>query len=74
MVEESLIIYGKENCPHTRRAREAHPGHIFMDVQSSLTAMQNMLELSGGVRRVPVLAQRTDKGEQLISVGYNKGS
>jgi hypothetical protein len=45
-----------------------------MDVQSSLTAMQSMLELSGGVRRVPVLALRTDKGEQLISVGYNKGS
>lgn len=64
-----IVIYGKQGCPHTRRALEAHPGARFVDVLLSPADLDEMLRLSGGVRRVPVIVR---DGE--ATVGYNRGS
>lgn len=71
---DTLIIYGKEGCPHTTRARNAHPGHTYVNVKEDDKALQAMLELSGGVRKVPVIAKKTANGEELISVGFQNGA
>jgi len=67
MVE--LIIYGKPTCPHTKRALQAYPQALFVDVLSSPENMDRMLTLSAGQRRVPVIV-RDGKAE----VGYRGGS
>lgn len=64
-----IIIYGKQGCPHTRRALEAHPEARFVDVLLSPAHLEEMLRLSGGVRRVPVVVR---EGE--ATVGFNRGS
>ncbi|MFV0422983.1 UXX-star selenoprotein family 1 [Oleidesulfovibrio sp.] len=71
---DTLIIYGKDNCPHTKRAREANPEHVYINVLENEEGLQAMLKLSGGLRRVPVLARRTNHGDELVSVGFNRGS
>ncbi|MDD3447992.1 MAG: glutaredoxin domain-containing protein, partial [Gammaproteobacteria bacterium] len=48
-------IYGKQGCPHTERARRALPGAAFIDVLADPARLEEMLALSGGVRRVPVI-------------------
>lgn len=62
-------IYGKENCPHTLRARKALPGAQFVDVLSDPALLEEMLRLSGGVRRVPVIV----RGKS-VEVGFRRGS
>ncbi|QGY41629.1 glutaredoxin [Pseudodesulfovibrio cashew] len=62
-------IYGKPNCPHTRRALDAHPGARFVDVLLSKENLDAMLEYSEGKRRIPVIVK---DGE--VSIGYLKGS
>ncbi|WP_147821909.1 UXX-star selenoprotein family 1 [Salidesulfovibrio onnuriiensis] len=66
---EQIIIYGKEHCPHTRRARDAYPEAEFIDVQASPENMDAMLRLSGGVRRVPVVVK-----DGVAEVGHNRGA
>ena len=66
---EGTRIYGKPTCPHTRRAREALPRAQFIDVLAAPEAMEEMLRLSGGVRRIPVIVQ----GES-VSIGYKRGA
>mgnify|MGYP002276560322 FL=1 len=66
---EKIIIYGKDHCPHTRRARDAYPEAGFIDVQTRPEHLEEMLRLSGGVRRIPVIV-RNGK----VEVGYNRGA
>ena len=68
-MSDAVIIYGKPNCPHTRRALDANPDARFIDVLMSPSDMDEMLKLSDGRRRVPVIVSN---GE--ASVGYNGGS
>ena len=63
------IIYGKPTCPHTRRALDAHPDARFIDVMQSPDMMTEMLELSKGKRRVPVIVEDGN-----VAVGFNGGS
>lgn len=64
-----LIIYGKPTCPHTKRALQAYPEAMFVDVLASAENMNTMLALSEGQRRVPVIV-RDGKAE----IGYRGGS
>lgn len=64
-----LIIYGKPTCPHTKRALQAFPEAMFVDVLASAENMNTMLSLSEGQRRVPVIV-RDGKAE----IGYRGGS
>jgi glutaredoxin len=67
---ESILIYGKEHCPHTRRARDAMPGAVFIDVLADPQKLEEMLRLSGGVRRVPVIVYEGERAE----IGFRRGS
>lgn len=68
-----VIIYGKDGCPHTRRAREALPGATFIDVLADPVRLEEMLALSGGVRRVPVIV-RAEAGGRSVEVGFKRGA
>ncbi|MBU1231117.1 MAG: glutaredoxin [Proteobacteria bacterium] len=65
----TVLIYGKDGCPHTRRAREALPGAVFVDVLSDPQLLSEMLELTGGVRRIPVI-----KRGDAIEIGFQRGA
>jgi len=56
---KKAIIYGKSTCPFTKRAREAYAERgyeiDFVDVQADPSRLEDMLRLSGGRRRVPVI-------------------
>ncbi|QJB57349.1 UXX-star (seleno)protein family 1 [Pseudodesulfovibrio sp. zrk46] len=64
-----ITIYGKANCPHTKRARDAYRDAEFIDVLKDPTQMDKMLELSNDRRRVPVIVEGG-----FVTVGYNGGS
>ncbi|GAB6124696.1 hypothetical protein JCM14124_04020 [Humidesulfovibrio idahonensis] len=66
---EGARIYGKETCPHTKRARAALPRARFIDVLDDPAALEEMLRLSGGVRRIPVIVRG---GE--VAIGYKRGA
>ncbi len=72
-MKESVTIYGKEKCPHTLAAIDAHTADgddvVYIDVLKSDEMMKKMLSLSNGVRKVPVII--TDAG---VSVGWQGGS
>ncbi|SNR66536.1 Glutaredoxin [Humidesulfovibrio mexicanus] len=62
-------IYGKEGCPHTSRARAALPRARFVDVLADPASLEEMLRLSGGVRRVPVIVRKDG-----VEIGFRRGS
>lgn len=66
-----VLIFGKENCPYTQRAREDYAARNvefqYVDVKKSRAEMDRMLELSGGIRRVPVILE--DSGKVTIGFG-----
>jgi len=66
-------IYGKQGCPHTNRARRALPAARFIDVLADPVALEEMLRLSGGVRRVPVIV-RGEAGRESVEVGFRRGA
>jgi glutaredoxin len=73
----AVRIYGKQGCPHTNRARQALPEAAFIDVLDPLhgpAALEEMLALSGGKRRVPVIVRRDAAGRETAEVGYRRGS
>jgi len=74
-------IYGRESCPHTRRARKALPLARFIDVEADPQALAEMLALTDGVRRIPVIVRPRAEKEgqdgqtgQEVSVGFRRGS
>lgn len=66
---ELIIIYGKEKCPHTRRARDAYPQARFIDVLADPDGLAQMLACSNGTRRVPVIVKGDD-----VEIGFKRGS
>jgi len=56
---KKATIYGKPTCPFTRRARETYAAKgyevDFVDVQADPSRLEDMLRLSGGRRRIPVI-------------------
>lgn len=62
-------IFGKEGCPHTARARAALPEAEFIDVLADEAALAEMLRLSGGLRRIPVIA----RGDA-VEIGFRRGA
>ncbi|MHC1700881.1 MAG: UXX-star selenoprotein family 1 [Humidesulfovibrio sp.] len=65
----AVRIYGKDGCPHTRRAREALPGAVFLDVIADPFLLEEMLRLTGGVRRIPIIVK---DGE--VEIGFKRGA
>lgn len=75
MAEASILIYGKGGCPHTRRALEAMPGARFVDVLLDADGLDEMLRLTGGVRRVPVVVRSEEDGPgPTVEIGYRRGA
>ena len=66
-----VLIFGKENCPYTQRARDDYATRgsevQYIDVKKSRDDMARMLEYSGGARRVPVIVE--ESGKVLIGFG-----
>jgi len=66
---EPVEIFGKDDCPYTRAAREEYAARgvavTYRDVTRDPAAMQRFLELSGGERRVPLIH---DRGR--VSLGF----
>ena len=63
-----VTIYGKDSCPYTADARE-HFGRLgemqYINVKKDAAALQRMLELTGGQRRVPVIVE-----EGKVTIGF----
>lgn len=66
-------IYGKQGCPHTQRARAALPRARFVDVLADPAALSEMLRLSGGARRVPVIVRSGEHGD-VVQIGFKRGA
>ncbi|HPZ43029.1 MAG TPA: UXX-star (seleno)protein family 1 [Bacillota bacterium] len=68
-MSERVQVFGKEGCPYTERAREDLDSrkvpYDYYDVKKDQAAMDKMLKLTGGKRRVPVIVE---KGE--IKIGF----
>ncbi len=64
-----ITVFGRKGCPFTQRALEAKSKEgmtvIFRDVREDDQALAEMLRLTQGNRRVPVLVE----GEQVI-IGF----
>jgi glutaredoxin len=65
-----VVIYGKEHCPYTQRAKDHYAGCgvavDYVNVKADRAAMARMLELSGNIRRVPVIVEEDGK----VSIGF----
>ncbi|MCX5855119.1 MAG: UXX-star (seleno)protein family 1 [Deltaproteobacteria bacterium] len=65
MVEE-ILIYGKSGCPFTDKALSAYGKRArYIDVESDGAKLQEMLKLSDGVRKVPVIVEGAR-----VTIGY----
>ena len=65
-MEDKIIIYGKAGCPYTKEARSAYgDGAIYVDVLEDKNKLDEMLKVSNGVRKVPVIVE----GEK-VKIGY----
>jgi glutaredoxin 3 len=64
-----IVIYGKSTCPHTKRALTAHPEARFVDIEASEANLEEMLRLSDGLRRIPVIIENGK-----TCVGFKRGS
>jgi glutaredoxin len=65
-----VVIYGKEHCPYTQAAKDHYGGRgiavDYINVKIDRAAMARMLELSGNVRRVPVIVEEDGK----VTIGF----
>jgi glutaredoxin len=65
-MSEKIIIYGKAGCPYTSDARAAYGENVeYFDVMIDSSRLDEMLKLSKGVRKVPVIVD----GDKII-IGY----
>ena len=64
-----VVIFGKAGCPYTQAARDRYleEGRPFdyVDVKKDPSALQRMLQYSGGRRCVPLIV---DEGK--VTVGF----
>ena len=60
-MREKVTIYGKDTCPYTTAAREGYAKKGFevryVNVKASSENMEEMLQVSGGQRMVPVIVE-----------------
>ncbi len=64
---EKVIIYGKEGCPYTDKARSVYGDKaVYYDVESDKAKLEEMLKRTGGRREVPVIV---DGGKTTIGYG-----
>jgi glutaredoxin 3 len=70
---DKVIVFGKDDCPYTARARAAlaaeHKHVDYRDVAKNPAHLVEMLALTGGRREVPVIVERGK-----VTVGYGGGS
>ena len=70
VMEEKVLIFGKNTWPFTTAAREAYIKNgkdvEYIDVLSDAGKLDTMLKYSDGRRKVPIIV---DKGEVII--GFN---
>ena len=63
---EKTIIYGKQGWPYTEKARAAYGDNaLFIDVKADHEKLEEMLELSKGIRKVPVILE-----DNRVTIGY----
>jgi glutaredoxin len=66
-----VVIYGKEHCPYTQAAKDHYADRgvevDYVNVKADRAALAKMLELSGNIRRVPVIVD--DSGKVTIGFG-----
>lgn len=63
---KEIVIYGKAGCPFTDQALSAYGEKAkYFDVKSDSKKLEEMLKLSGGVRKVPVIVDRGN-----VTIGY----
>ena len=66
----SVVIYGKDSCPYTADAVASYKAKgvavDYVNVKRDPAALERMLALSGGQRRVPVIV---DEGGVTIGFG-----
>lgn len=63
---EKVIIYGRAGWPFTEKARLAYGENAeYVEVKADSDRLEEMLEYSGGVRKVPVIVE----GEK-VTIGY----
>ena len=65
----AVLIFGKDSCPYTADAVASYKAKgvavEYVNVKRDPAALERMLVLSGGKRRVPVIV---DEGE--VSIGF----
>lgn len=70
MTTEKVLIFGKDLCPYTSRAREEFSrrriAFEYIDVLEDAEGLQEMLRYSKGRRNVPVIVEA---GEVTIGFG-----
>ncbi len=55
---DKVIIYGKAGWPYTQKARSAYGERaVFIDVHERKIKLEEMLKLSKGKRKVPVIVE-----------------
>lgn len=58
-MSEQVIIYGKDRCPYTMKARLEHDRkklpYRYVNVEDDAQGLADMLRLTGGKREVPVI-------------------
>ena len=69
IMARKIRIFGKNAWPHTGNAREAYEKSgsdvEYIDVKQDSAGLNEMLKLSDGVRKVPVIVE-----EDKVTIGY----
>ena len=61
-----VIIYGKAGWPFTDKARSVYGDQAeYIDVKADANKLEEMLKLSGGIRKVPVIVE-----EGRVDIGF----
>ena len=65
-MEKKIVIYGKAGWPYTDEARSAYGDTaVYVDVMKDKAKLGEMLQYSGGARKVPVIVD----GDK-VKIGY----
>jgi glutaredoxin len=62
---QKITIYGEAGCPFTEKARTSYKKAQYFDVKQDAVKLEEMLQYSKGVRKVPVIVAGGK-----VSIGY----